>query len=227
MYRSDTHKDVVMRHCEHKATEAAKSLTLPDKESVTLIWEYLALLVKQNGKLFGSDIAGLLLKGREVGPPATHPTPHSEEPPEDEPTDNSPQDEGIDLPSQPPAPPPARDETALLKKFTEYLCLGRKKEAVDYAIQEGLWGHALVLAYKMDSTTHARVLAAFMSHIPHTDVVLTLLQQLSGKKPEITKVRTITEQPLVSNFANTLFHGRVCFLYRIKFILHFVFSHIL
>lgn len=177
-----------MRHCEHKAAEAARSLTVPDKESVMLIWEYLALLVKQNGKLFGSDIAGLLLKGREVGPPTTNTALHTGESPEDEPTDNSPQDEGIDLPSQPPAPP-VRDEAALLKKFTEYLCLGRKKEAVDYAIQEGLWGHALALAYKMDSTTHTRVLAAFMSHIPHTDVVLTLFQQLSGKKPEITKVR--------------------------------------
>lgn len=193
IHRSDTHKDVVMRHCEHKAAEAARSHTLPDKESVMLIWEYLALLVKQNGKLFGSDIAGLLLKGREVGPPAPHTATCTEEPPEDEPTDNSPQDEGVDLPSQPPVPPPARDEAILLKKFTEYLCLGRKKEAVDYAIQEGLWGHALALAYKMDSTTHTRVLAAFMSHIPHTDVVLTLFQQLSGKKPDITKVRMMME----------------------------------
>lgn len=200
MHRTDTHKDVVMRHCEHKAAEAARSLTLPDKESVMLIWEYLALLVKQNGKLYGSDIASLLLKGREVGPPSTHTTSHTEESTEEEHKDSSPQDEGIDLPSQPPAPPPARDETALLKKFTEYLCLGRKKEAVDYAIQEALWGHALALAYKMDSTTHTRVLAAFMSHIPHTDVVLTLFQQLSGKKPDITKVGT---SGLETNFANS------------------------
>ena len=177
-----------MKHCEHQAAEAGRSLTLSDKESVMLIWEYLALLVKQNGKLFGSDIAGLLLKGREVGPAPQQTSPHVEEPPEDDAPDASPQDEGIDLPPQPPAPALGRDEAALLRKFTEYLCLGRKKEAVDYAIREGLWGHALALAYKMDSTTHTRVLAAFMSHIPRTDVVLTLFQQLSGKKPEITKV---------------------------------------
>lgn len=177
-----------MKYCEQQAAEAGRSLTLPDKESVMLIWEYLALLVKQNGKLFGSDIAGLLLKGREVGPAPAQPSPHTEEPPEEVSPDASPQDEGIDLPPQPPTLPPGRDEAALLKKFTEYLCLGRKKEAVDYAIREGLWGHALALAYKMDTTTHTRVLSAFMSHIPRTDVLLTLFQQLSGKKPEITKV---------------------------------------
>lgn len=72
------------------------------------------------------------------------------------------------------------------------LCLGKKREAVDYAMREGLWGHALSLAYKMDSTTHTRVLAAFSASIPHTDVLHTLFQQLSGKKPEITKVRQET-----------------------------------
>lgn len=160
-----------------------------------LLWEYLALLVKQNGKLYGSDVAGLLLKGREIASAAQNSSAHNAaaSSPDDGPENlapdaSSPQDEGIDLPSQPALTTSIRDETQLLKKFTEYICLGRKREAVDYAMREGLWGHALALSYKMDTTTHTRVLAAFSSSIPRTDVLLTLFQQLSGKRPEITKV---------------------------------------
>ncbi|XP_068239335.1 protein transport protein Sec16A-like isoform X3 [Palaemon carinicauda] len=186
---ADTHKDVVIRYCEQQAAAAAKNRALPDGESVTLIWEYLALLVKQNGKLYGSDVAGLLLKGQDKSSQPQHSASNSS--PEDDAevssSDGSPQDEGIDMQLQSPPLPPPRDEQALLKKFTEYLCLGRKKEAVDYAMREGLWGHALALSYKMDSTTHTRVLAAFSNSIPRNDVLLTLFQQLSGKRPEVAK----------------------------------------
>ncbi|XP_064113665.1 protein transport protein Sec16A-like [Macrobrachium nipponense] len=187
---ADTHKDVVVRYCEQQAAGAAKNQALPDGESVTLIWEYLALLVKQNGKLYGSDVAGLLLKGQDRLSQPQHSASHSS--PEDDAaevssSDGSPQDEGIDMQLQSTPVPPPRDEVALLKKFTEYLCLGRKKEAVDYAMREGLWGHALALSYKMDSTTHTRVLAAFSNSLPRNDVLLTLFQQLSGKRPEVAK----------------------------------------
>nr|XP_045604397.1 uncharacterized protein LOC123762115 isoform X6 [Procambarus clarkii] len=189
---SDTHKDVVVKYCEQQVAEATRNQSLHDKESVILIWEYLALLVKQNGKLYGSDVAGLLLNGRDepsqvqqVSLPIK-----SETPPESLSMDASPQDEGIDISTQTLPTMPERNEAVLFKKFTEYLCLGRKREAVDYAMREGLWGHALALSYKMDTTTHTRVLAAFSSSIPHTNVLLTLFQQLSGKRPEITKSYT-------------------------------------
>ncbi|XP_042236039.1 uncharacterized protein LOC121875530 isoform X3 [Homarus americanus] len=190
---SDTHKDVVVKYCEQQVAEAARNLSLPDKESVMLTWEYLALLVKQNGKLYGSDVAGLLLKGREVTAQPQHNNTHVQPEnlaPENLASEAGPQDEGTDVQSQAVISTPERDEALLVKKFTEYLCLGRKREAVDYAVQEGLWGHALALSYKMDTTTHTRVLAAFSSSIPSTDVLLTLFQQLSGKRPEITKTYT-------------------------------------
>ncbi|KAK7082621.1 hypothetical protein SK128_025546 [Halocaridina rubra] len=189
---ADTHKDVVVRYCEQQAAEASKNYALPDGESVVLIWEYLALLVKQNGKLYGSDVAGLLLKGQDRTLPSQQKFSASngsaEDVSETPPVEVSPQDEGFDSMSQ--SQPPPRDEALLLKKFTEYLCLGRKKEAVDYAMHEGLWGHALALSFKMDSTTHTRVLAAFSNSIPRNDILLTLFQQLSGKKPEVTKSYT-------------------------------------
>ncbi|XP_042856489.1 protein transport protein Sec16A-like isoform X4 [Penaeus japonicus] len=186
---ADTHKEVVVRYCDKQVAEAANNPSLNDRESVVLIWEYLALLVKQNGKLLGSDIASLLLKGREVSSHTQQVTPNTtpDETPNTPASDSSPQDEGIDMHSQTSPPTAAKDESLLLKKFSEYLCLGRKREAVDYAMREGLWGHALALSYKMDGTTHTRVLAAFSNSISRTDVLQTLFQQLSGKRPEITK----------------------------------------
>lgn len=192
---ADTHKEVVVKYCYNQVAEAANDPNLNDRESVVLIWEYLALLVKQNGKLFGSDIASLLLKGREVGSHPQQVTPNTtpDEIPNTPASDASPQDEGIDMHAQTSPPTAAKDESLILKKFCEYLSLGRKREAVDYAMREGLWGHALALSYKMDGTTHTRVLAAFSNSIPQTDVLQTLFQQLSGKRPEITKSYNIQQ----------------------------------
>ncbi|KAK3870545.1 hypothetical protein Pcinc_024242 [Petrolisthes cinctipes] len=204
----DTHKYEVVKYCEQRATEAARNPSLHDRESVALLWEYLALLVKQNGRLYGSDIATLLLRGREEGFGRTSgrssgrnsgrssPQDGQDDVSVDASQDMAPHDnQGSNVRSSP-APgtlPPGRDETALLGKFNDMLCLGDKNEAVDYAMREGLWGHALALAYKMDSTTHTRVLAAFSASIPRTDVLHTLFQQLSGKKPEVTKSYTYDE----------------------------------
>ncbi|XP_063615398.1 protein transport protein Sec16B-like [Penaeus indicus] len=192
---ADTHKEVVVKYCYNQVAEAADNPSLNDRDSVVLIWEYLALLVKQNGKLFGSDIASLLLKGREISSQTQQVTPNTtpDEIPNTPASDSSPQDEGIDIHSQTSPPTAVKDESLLLKKFCEYLCLGRKREAVDYAMREGLWGHALALSYKMDGTTHTRVLAAFSNSIPQTDVLQTLFQQLSGKRPEITKSYNIQQ----------------------------------
>lgn len=85
--RDDTHKDVVVRFCELKQkqyAEAATSTTTSyvldassttgrtispannattchHQESRELLWQYLGLLVRQNGKLCSADLAGLLV----------------------------------------------------------------------------------------------------------------------------------------------------------------------
>ncbi|ETE65424.1 Protein transport protein Sec16A, partial [Ophiophagus hannah] len=43
------------------------------------------------------------------------------------------------------------------ERFRELLLYGRKKDALESAMKHGLWGHALLLASKMDSRTHARI----------------------------------------------------------------------
>lgn len=203
---AETHKEVVLKYCERRIAEASVDFQLSDKASVILMWEYLALLVRQNGRLYGTDIARLLLKGQKdtqadkddhkenensAATPSALTNEHHAN------FINSP-DSGLsgvnttdlDLGSTNATEItsiPIKNEAELIRQFTEYLCLGRKREALDYAIQEGLWGHCLALSAKMDSGTHTRVLLAFLNAIPRHNVLQTLFQQLSGKQPEISK----------------------------------------
>ncbi|CAL4060133.1 unnamed protein product, partial [Meganyctiphanes norvegica] len=202
----ETHKEVVVKYCERRIAEASADCQLSDKSSVILMWEYLVLLVRQNGRLYGTDIARLLLKGqnerftskddqKDNETAAATPTALNNEHQAN--FINSP-DSGLSLvnttdfdlgstnATEIPAVP-AKNEAEILKTFTEYLCLGRKKEALDYAMQEGLWGHCLALAARMDPNSHTRVLTAFLNAIPRHNVLQTLFQQLTGRKPEITK----------------------------------------
>ena len=46
-------------------------------------------------------------------------------------------------------------------KFRDYLLFGHKKEGLEYAMQNGLWGHALFLASKMDERSYSNVMLRF------------------------------------------------------------------
>ena len=46
-------------------------------------------------------------------------------------------------------------------KFRDYLLFGHKKEGLEYAMQHGLWGHALFLASKMDDRSYSNVMLRF------------------------------------------------------------------
>jgi hypothetical protein len=49
-------------------------------------------------------------------------------------------------------------------KFRDYLLFGHKKEALEYAMKHGLWGHALFLASKMDDRTYSSVMLRCLSY---------------------------------------------------------------
>ena len=193
--RRDTHKDVVIKFCMEKSQEASDDTNLYDRDSVILFWEYLTLLVRQNGKVCGVDLASLLLKGKEINlPSVVSASPDDGARANIAPGDDTnPQDEGIDV--------NIPEQAEQIQAFTQLLCLGRRRDAVDHAVREGLWGYAMTLASKMDSATHQRVMNSFLNSIPKTDVIHTLVQHLSGKKPEVTKVRNNGKFSFV-NFTN-------------------------
>nr|KAF6487204.1 SEC16-like protein A, endoplasmic reticulum export factor [Rousettus aegyptiacus] len=69
------------------------------------------------------------------------------------------------------------------ERFRELLLYGRKKDALESAMKNGLWGHALLLASKMDSRTHARVMTRFANSLPINDPLQTVYQLMSGRMP--------------------------------------------
>lgn len=58
-------------------------------------------------------------------------------------------------------------------------------------MNEGLWGHALFLASKLDKRTHASVMTRFANSLPPHDPLQTLYQLHSGRVPAIVTVSVI------------------------------------
>lgn len=73
-HRDETHKDVVVGVCERRQREcgaaaascSSSSAVQQRHESRELLWAYLALLVRQNGKLCSADLAGLLVNSADA-----------------------------------------------------------------------------------------------------------------------------------------------------------------
>ncbi|KAL1424404.1 hypothetical protein MTO96_020191 [Rhipicephalus appendiculatus] len=71
----------------------------------------------------------------------------------------------------------------VLAKFREFLLFGHKKDALEWAVKCGLWGHALSLASKMDARTYAGIMTRFTNALAINDPLQTLYQHLSGRQP--------------------------------------------
>lgn len=48
-FRDDTHKVDVINFAQNKATQCFKNENLIDKESASLLWDFIVLLCRQNG----------------------------------------------------------------------------------------------------------------------------------------------------------------------------------
>ncbi|XP_061208408.1 protein transport protein Sec16A isoform X3 [Neopsephotus bourkii] len=184
--KDDTHKVDVINFAQNKSTQCFKNENLIDKESASLLWDFIVLLCRQNGTVVGTDLAELLLRDHKtVWLPGKSPneanlidfTNEALEQVEEESgeaqlsflTDNL--LTTIDS---------LEKET---ERFRELLLYGRKKDALESAMKHGLWGHALLLASKMDSRTHARVMTRFANSLPINDPLQTVYQLMSGRMP--------------------------------------------
>uniref|UniRef100_A0AAR2ILZ4 Protein transport protein sec16 n=1 Tax=Pygocentrus nattereri TaxID=42514 RepID=A0AAR2ILZ4_PYGNA len=185
LVKEETHKVDVIKFAQNKAQECARNDDLLDKDSAVLVWEFIVLLCRQNGTVVGTDLADLLLKEhRSVWLPGKSPneanlidfTNEALERPEEE--GSGPlsllSDTFMGTPEN------AGKET---ERFRELLLFGRKKDALESAMKNGLWGHALLLASKMDNRTHARVMTRFANSLPINDPLQTVYQLMSGRMP--------------------------------------------
>ncbi|GAB6023180.1 hypothetical protein CHUAL_008005 [Chamberlinius hualienensis] len=174
LIRGDTHKNDVIQFCTQKIKKAKTDVNLPDRESCILIWELLVLLVRQNGVVVGTDIAELLLKDRCLSEPelATSNINNGQEVDGTILAETS--DNPVALLSQ---------ESQDANKFLEFLLYGHKKDALEWAMKRGIWGHALFLASKMDTRTYAMVMTRFANSLKFNHPLQTLYQLMSGRQP--------------------------------------------
>lgn len=82
-------------------------------------------------------------------------------------------------------------EEDVTNKFRNYLLYGNVTEALDWATDNNLWGHALFLASKMDRRTHANIMMKFANKLSLNDPLQTLFQLMSGRIPSAVTVSTI------------------------------------
>ncbi|KAL0965919.1 hypothetical protein UPYG_G00287870, partial [Umbra pygmaea] len=185
-HREETHKVDVMKFSQNKVLECSRDNNLIDKDSAALLWDFIVLLCRQNGTVVGTDIADLLLKEhRSVWLPGKSPNEANLIDFNNEPLARAEEEPGagpLSLLSDTfmTVPENVGKET---ERFRELLLFGRKKDALEAAMKGGLWGHALLLASKMDSRTHARVMTRFANSLPINDPLQTVYQLMSGRMP--------------------------------------------
>ncbi|KAB0380479.1 hypothetical protein FD755_008263 [Muntiacus reevesi] len=183
--KDDTHKVDVINFAQNKATKCLQNENLIDKESASLLWSFIVLLCRQNGTVVGTDIAELLLRDhRTVWLPGKSPNEanlidFTNEAVEQVEEEESGEAQLSFLTDSQAASTLERDT----ERFRELLLYGRKKDALESAMKNGLWGHALLLASKMDSRTHARVMTRFANSLPINDPLQTVYQLMSGRMP--------------------------------------------
>ncbi|KAJ8339052.1 hypothetical protein SKAU_G00358380 [Synaphobranchus kaupii] len=186
LVKEETHKVDVIKFAQNKALECLRTDRLIDKDSAFLIWEFIVLLCRQNGTVVGTDIADLLLREhKSVWLPGKSPNEANLIDFNNEPLERAEEEPGsgpLSLLSDTfmTVPENVGKET---ERFRELLLFGRKKDALESAMKNGLWGHALLLASKMDNRTHARVMTRFANSLPINDPLQTVYQLMSGRMP--------------------------------------------
>ncbi|XP_010145489.1 PREDICTED: protein transport protein Sec16A [Eurypyga helias] len=184
--KEDTHKVDVINFAQNKATQCFKNENLIDKESASLLWDFIVLLCRQNGTVVGTDLAELLLRDHKTvwlpgkSPNEANLIDFTNEALEQVEEESGEAQLSFLTDSLVTAIDSLEKET---ERFRELLLYGRKKDALESAMKHGLWGHALLLASKMDSRTHARVMTRFANSLPINDPLQTVYQLMSGRMP--------------------------------------------
>lgn len=183
----------------------SQSQPAASRASYTLMWNLLILLLRQNGVVVGTDISELLLKNRAEFPYETTATASGSAAGSKESSvreahesaellNDGDADETRDVADvaasepQSPVDEAALSEDEVTEKFRNYLLYGSISEALDWATDHNLWGHALFLASKVDRRSHANVLLKFANKMTLNDPLQTLYQLMSGRTPNSVTV---------------------------------------
>nr|XP_033185020.1 protein transport protein Sec16A isoform X3 [Bombus vancouverensis nearcticus] len=189
-----THKKTIIEYCENKIKRAASNEEMVDRASYILLYELMIMLIQQNGNVVGVDIAALLLRNKDA-----YPYDVNKQKSQDSGRRESiiSQRSGASVgdsvqgsqdgatTSEKVESKPRRSTEQITDEFRNTLLYGLVQEALEYAMNEGLWGHALFLASKLDKRTHASVMTRFANSLPYHDPLQTLYQLHSGRVPAV------------------------------------------
>ncbi|KAG5306835.1 SC16A protein, partial [Acromyrmex insinuator] len=187
-----THKKTIIEYCENKIKKAVINEEMIDRASYILLYELMIMLIQQNGNVVGVDIAGLLLRNKDAYPYDANKFRSQDIGRRESQISQRSGATGSDGSTQDISALSEKTETKQRKtveqvtdEFRDTLLYGRVQEALEYAMNEGLWGHALFLASKLDKRTHASVMTRFANSLPSHDPLQTLYQLHSGRIPAI------------------------------------------
>ncbi|XP_036143891.1 uncharacterized protein LOC105832660 isoform X2 [Monomorium pharaonis] len=187
-----THKNTIIEYCENKIKKAVINEEIVDRASYILLYELMIMLIQHNGYVVGVDIAGLLLRNKDAYPHDTNKFKsrdvgcrESQISQRSGGTGNNGSTQDISTLSEKTETKQQKTVEQITDEFRNTLLYGRVQEALEYAMNEGLWGHALFLASKLDKRTHASVMTRFANSLPPHDPLQTLYQLHSGRVPAI------------------------------------------
>lgn len=189
LVRGVSHKKTVIEFCEEKLKHD-QALVGAQRASYSLLWSYLILMLRQNGNYTEGDISELLMKNSEEFKTSldSSSSDDNKATANDDNTDVSESDDNVNSNSA----SQSHEETTnmstmsdkiVLHKFRDYLLYGNINDALDFATDNNLWGHALFLASKVDRRQHANVMLKFANKLPYNDPLQTLYQIMSGRMP--------------------------------------------
>uniref|UniRef100_A0A182LRC8 Sec16 Sec23-binding domain-containing protein n=1 Tax=Anopheles culicifacies TaxID=139723 RepID=A0A182LRC8_9DIPT len=177
-----------------------------NRSSFALLWNYIILLLRQNGTFVGTDISELLMRNKEEYPfeslqasvtrsanisgrnsslsqAVAEREADARQEGDSEEAGEASQEGGDAQDALVEAAPKPLTELEITDKFRSYLLYGNISEALEWATEHNLWGHALFLASKVDSRQHANVMMKFANKLTLNDPLQTLYQLLSGRTP--------------------------------------------
>lgn len=188
LVRGVSHKKTVIEFCEDKLRQD-QSMIVSQRASYSLLWNYLILMLRQNGNYTEADISELLMKNSEEFKTSLDSSASDDNKvtAEDN-TDVSESDDNVNSNSASQSQEETTNmstmsEKVVLHKFRDYLLYGNINDALDFATDNNLWGHALFLASKVDRRQHANVMLKFANKLPYNDPLQTLYQIMSGRMP--------------------------------------------
>ncbi|CAO1435202.1 unnamed protein product [Diamesa serratosioi] len=198
LVKKTSHKKTIIEFCEEqlkqKILSDGETAEKTNKTSYALLWNYLILVLRQNGNYTEGDISELLMRNAEeyestIRERAGGVNVVSKQTSLVEHTDDASENDEIALSLNNPIVlqeqtlQQTMSEEVVLQKFREFLLYGNVNDALEFATDSNLWGHALFLASKVDRRQHANVMLKFANKLPYNDPLQTLYQIMSGRMP--------------------------------------------